>query len=332
MTTRPWTFAVRRIFRAFVADGCADIAASLAFYAILALLPASMVGFSVLSVLGRDDETAQILLDVVRAVAPEEAVDGVSALLKELADLQMSGLLLAFGVLLSVWSVARYVGVLGRGMNRIYGVDEGRRLWVLKPIQLGIAAVVIICASIAALLIVGSGPVAKALGSAFGLGEAVLLVWRIARWPLLVVLVVFVVAFLYYFTPNIRPPHFRWMSLGAVVAILVLAIASAGFGLYIGNFADYDRVYGSFAGIIVFALWMWIANMALLVGVEFDAEAERIRELRDGVPAETQIQLPLRDASRIAKVVHNDRSDVAEARRIRRSAQADAANDTEPTT
>lgn len=330
MTRRPWAFAVRRIFRAFVADGCADIAASLAFYAILALLPASMVGFSILSVLGRDDETAQILLDVVRAVAPEEAADGVSAFLKELADLQMSGLLLVFGVLLSIWSVSRYVGVLARGMNRIYGVEEGRRLWVLIPIQLGIALVVIVCASFAALLVVGSESVAKALGSAFGLGEVTLLVWRIARWPLLVVLVIFVIAFLYYFTPNVRPPHFRWMSLGALVAILVLAIASAGFGLYIGNFADYDRVYGSFAGIIVFALWMWIANMALLVGVEFDAEAERIRELRDGVPAETQVQLPLRDASRIAKVVRNDRADVAEARRIRQRAGADAANDAEP--
>lgn len=327
MTTRSWPFAVRRIFRAFVADGCADIAASLAFYAILALLPASMVGFSILSVLGRDDETAKILLDVARGIAPGEAADGVGGFLKELADLKMSGLLLVFGVLLSIWSVSRYVGVLARGMNRIYGVEEGRRLWVIKPVQLGIAAVVIVCAAIAALLVVGSGPVAKALGGAIGLGEATLFVWRIARWPLLVVLVIFVIAFLYYFTPNVRPPRFRWMSLGAVVAISVLSIASAGFALYIGNFANYDRIYGSFAGIIVFALWMWIANIALLVGVEFDAEVVRIRQLRDGMPAETQVQLPLRDASRIAKVVRNDRADVAEARRIRESAQGDSTND-----
>ncbi|MDQ0644274.1 YihY/virulence factor BrkB family protein [Microbacterium murale] len=326
MTKRSWTFAIRRIFRAFAADGCADIAASLAFYAILALLPASMVGFSILSVLGRDDETAQILLEVVRAVAPEEAATGVGDFLGELADLRMSGLLLVFGVLLSIWSVARYVGVLGRGMNRIYGVEEGRRLWTLKLNQLAIAVVTIFCAAIAVLLIVGSGPVAEAIGTSLGLGEAVLVVWRIARWPLLILIVLFVVALLYYFTPNVRPPRFRWMSLGAAVAILVLAIASAGFGLYIANFSNYDRVYGSFAGVIVFALWMWIANMALLVGVEFDTELERIRELRAGVPAETQVQLPLRDAGRIAKVVRKDRADAADARRIRRRARSDAAD------
>lgn len=317
MTTRSTAFILRRIFRAFLADGCADVAASLAFYAILALLPATMVGFSVLSVLGRDDETAQILVDVTRAIAPEEAASGLSDFLGELADLRMSGLLLVFGVLLSIWSVSRYVGVLGRGMNRIYGVEEGRRLWTLVPIQLVIAVVTIVCAVIAVLLIVGSGPVAHAVGNALGLGESVLFVWRVVRWPLLVVLVVFVVAFLYYFSPNIRPPRFRLISLGAAVAIAVLAVASAGFGLYVANFANYERVYGSFAAVIVFALWMWIANMALLVGVEFDTELERIRELRRGVPAETQVQLPLRDASRIAVVVRKDRADVAEARRIR---------------
>ncbi|WP_426185305.1 YihY/virulence factor BrkB family protein [Microbacterium sp. TWP3-1-2b2] len=320
MTTHAWTFAIRRIIRAFAADGCADTAASLAFYAILALLPASMVGFSILSVLGRDDETAQILLEVVRAVAPEEAARGVGDFLKELADLRMSGLLLVFGVLLSIWSVGRFVGVLGRGMNKIYGVEEGRPIWSLKLTQLAIAVVTIVCAVIAALLIVGSGPVAHAIGNALGMGEIALFVWRIGRWPLLVLLVVFVIAFLYYFTPNVRPPRFRLISLGAVVAIAVLAIASAGFGLYIANFSNYDRVYGSFAGIIAFALWMWIANMALLVGVEFDAELERIRELRAGVPAETQVQLPLRDAGRIATVVRRDRADAAAARQIREKA------------
>ena len=256
MATRSWTFALRRIFRAFAADGCADIAASLAFYAILALLPATMVGFSILSVLGRDDETARILLDVVRAIAPGEAASGVGDFLHELADLRMSGFLLVFGVLLSIWSMGRYVAVLGRGMNRIYGVEEGRPLVTLKPTQLAIAVVAILCGVIAVLLIVGSGPVAQAVGDAFGIGEVVLFAWRIARWPLLVVLVVFVVAFLYYFTPNIRPPHFRWMSLGAAVAIAVLAIASAGFGVYIAGLSNYDRIYGSFAGVIVFALWM----------------------------------------------------------------------------
>jgi len=315
---RSWKFVVRRTFRAFGTEGCPDIAASLTFYAILALVPAVMVSFSVVSLLGRGDETAGIVLDVARALVPDASAAPIRDVLDQIAEARLSGILLVFALGLTVWAVARYVAALGRGMNVIYGVEEGRSVWKLKLGQILIALVVIVCVAAAAAMLAVTGDVAKALGDAFGVGELTLLIWRIARWPLLAAVVIFVLAFLYYFAPNVKPARFRWMSLGAAVALVVLLLASLAFGLYASNFADFDRLYGAFGSIIVFALWLWITNMAMLVGAVFDAELERVRELQAGIPAETQVQVPLRDASRIAKSVRQDRKDEAEARDIRK--------------
>lgn len=315
---RSWKFAVRRTLRAFGADQCTDVAASLTFYAVLALVPAAMVSFSALSLLGRGEETGRIVIDVVHAWAPDASTAALQDAVSQIAEARLSGILLVFALALTLWAVARYVAALGRGMNRIYGVAEGRILWRLKAGQLLIALVIIVCTALVAALLTVSGGVAEAVGESLGLGETALFVWRIVRWPLLAAVVVFLLAFLYYFAPNVKPTGFRWMSLGAAVALVVLLLASLGFWLYVSNLADYDRIYGAFAGVIIFGLWLWIANMAILVGAEFDAEVERVRQLQAGIPAETQVQVPLRDARRIAKDVRRDRKEEAQARRIRR--------------
>lgn len=311
-------FVIRRIVRRFALDGCPDTAAGLTFYTVLALIPSAIAGFSVLSVLGRDEETSALLLEVARGVLPEGAAGVAEGFLGQLADARISGIVLTLALLLAVWSTARYVGVFGRGMNSIYGVAEGRPWWRLKLTHLMVAVVSMLCIAIVVLLLVGTGPVAEAVGQALGLGDGVLLAWRIVRWPLLLAVLVFVVALLYYFAPNIDHPRFRWLSVGAAFALVVLIVASVLYGLYVTRFAHYDRVYGPLAGVIVFALWLWIANMALLTGAEFDAEAERVRELNAGIPAETQVQVPLRDARRIAKTVRHERADAEAAHRIRR--------------
>ncbi|GAA1546917.1 YihY/virulence factor BrkB family protein [Microbacterium ginsengiterrae] len=315
---RSWWYAARRSIRAFATDGCIDIAASLTFFSVLALVPAIMVAFSIVSLLGRGDETARIVVDVVRALVPDADASSVRDAVSQIAETRPSGIVLVIAVGLTVWSVARYVAALGRGMNTIFGVPEGRVLWRLKIAHVLVAIVVIICIALAVSVLVLTAGVAEAIGEALGWGETVLVVWRIVRWPLLAAVVIFLLAFLYYFAPNVRPEHFRWMSIGGAVALVVLVIASFGFWLYVSNIADYDRVYGALAGVIVFALWLWIANMALLVGAEFDAELERVRQLEAGIPAEKQLQVPLRDARRIVKAVRLDRKEEAEARRIRR--------------
>jgi membrane protein len=162
-----------------------------------------------------------------------------------------------------------------------------------------------------------SGPVVDAIGDAFGIGEAVQVVWEIAKWPLLALAVILIIALLYYATPNAKQPKFRWISLGAVLAIVVLVIASAGFALYVANFSNYDRTYGSLAGVIVFLLWLWLANLALLFGAEFDAELERGRQLQAGIEAEENIQLPPRDTRKSEKDAKQEEEDVELGRKIR---------------
>jgi len=205
-------------------------------------------------------------------------------------------------------------------MNRIWEIDEGRPIWKLKPAQLAVTLLAILLVVLALILLIVSGPVAEAVGQALGIGEVGLLIWQIAKWPVLAFIVVFFVAVLYYFTQNAKQPRFRWVSTGAVIAIVTLVIASLGFGIYVANFSNYDRTYGSLAGVIIFLLWVWIANLALLFGAEFDAELERGRQLQGGLEAEERIQLPPRDTNRIDKKAEREEKEIAEARGIRERA------------
>lgn len=181
--------------------------------------------------------------------------------------------------------------------------------------------IAIVLIAIAAIILVVSGPVTEAIGSALGVGETVTTIWSIAKWPVLALVVILVVAILYYATPNAKQPKFRWMSMGAFLAILILGIATVAFGFYVANFSNYDKNYGSLAGVIIFLLWLWIANNALLFGAEFDAELERGRQLQAGIAAEEDIQLPPRDTKRSDKAAKKEAEDIAEGRRIRTEAK-----------
>lgn len=314
---RSWRFVARGTARKFADDGAADIAAALTFHSVLALVPAMLVGVSVVSLLGSDSTAVTFVLEVVRAVAPEETAMTIADAVDGLADSALAGPALIIGMGLTIWAVARYIAVLGRGMNRVYDVDEGRSPWALKSMQVAVALVVLLATAAAVAVGAASSSVAAAIGEQLGGGEAALLVWRIARWPILVVIVVATVAFLYDRAPNIRHPRFRWLSWGAALAIVVLAIASLAFGLYVSSIVDYERVYGQLAGIIVLLLWLWIANLALVLGVEFDASLERARELSAGIPAEASPRLPLRDRSRVVRKQARRSAEIAEARRLR---------------
>lgn len=314
-----WKYVLKKTIREFSDDGCQDIAAALTYFAVLSLFPALIAVFSLLGVVGQGREAADAVLGIVEQVAPD-AAEGVRGPIEELAGSQAAGLALISGVVLAIWTASGYVGAFSRAMNRIWEIDEGRPFWKLKPIQLAVTLFAILLVVIGLVLLIISGPVAEAVGQAIGIGEAGLLVWQIARWPILAFVVVLFVAVLYYFTPNARQPKFRWVSAGAVIAIAVLVIASLGFGIYVVNFSNYDRTYGSLAGVIIFLLWVWIANLALLFGAEFDAELERGRQLQGGLPAEERIQLPPRDTKKIDKKAEREEKEIAEARAIRERA------------
>jgi membrane protein len=231
---------------------------------------------------------------------------------------RVAGLALAFGLLTALWTASGYVGAFGRALNQIYGVEEGRPFWRLRPYQALVTAAVLVLAALVAVGLVVSGPVAEGLGEALGLGTAGLAVWRVVKWPVVLVVVALTVCLLYYATPNVRLPRLRWIAAGAMVAVVGWLLCSLLFAVYVSNFGSYNRVYGSLAGMVVLLLWLWITNMALLYGAEVNAEVERLRQLRAGQPAEKALQLELRDDTGIAKAQRRQAEDRLEARRIRR--------------
>jgi membrane protein len=202
-------------------------------------------------------------------------------------------------------------------MNRVYEIDEGRPVWKLMPVTLLVTLVAVVMAALIVVALVLSGPVARAVGDAVGLGATAVTVWGIAKWPVVLLLAAALIAILYHVTPNVRQPRMRWISVGAVVAIVAWILASAGFGLYVATFASYDATYGSLAGIIVFLLWLWITNLALLFGAELDAELERGRELQGGIAAEESVQLPPKDVRASEKREAKRLEDVERGRELR---------------
>ncbi len=238
-------------------------------------------------------------------------------------------LALVIGVLAALWSASGYVGAFGRAMNRIYEIDEGRPFWKLRPIMLLLTLVAVLLAAVALLMLIVSGPVAESVGNVIGIGDAALTAWSIAKWPILGLIVIVVVGLLYYTTPNVQQPKFRWISVGAAVAIVIWVLASVGFAFYVANFGSYNKTYGSLAGVIVALLFLWITNLALLFGGELDAELERGRQLEAGIAAEEELQLPARDTRNIKKARKKRDKDVAFGRRIRRQAAANGASDRE---
>ena len=317
-----WKYILKKTLREFSKDQCTDLAAALTYYAVLALFPGLLALVSLLSIFGQGQKGTDALMNIVTDVAPN-AADTLRSTITELTQSHAGGFAFVIGLVLALWSASGYVGAFGRAMNRIYEIDEGRPFYKLRPTMLLITLVAVILAALVALGLVVSGPVARSIGSAIGLGDAAVTVFNIAKWPIMLAIVVMVVAILYYATPNVKQPTFRWISLGAGVAILVWILASLGLAFYVANFANYNKTYGSLAGVIVFLLWLWLTNLALLFGAELDSETERGRQLQAGIKAEETLQLPPRDTKASDKSAAKDEKAMAEARAIRTSAEPD---------
>jgi membrane protein len=312
-----WLYVARRTMREFSKDQCTDLAAALTYYAVLALFPALIALLSILGLVGQGPKIVSSMLDIMSTSGLAGVAKTLGPTLKQLTNTPGAGLALIIGLATALWSASGYVGSFGRAMNRIYEIREGRPVWKLRPVMLLVTLVSVILVAIVALGLVVSGPIAQKVGDAVGLGSTAVMVWNIAKWPVMLAIVVFIVALLYYATPNIKQPKFRWLSIGAIVAILVWVIASALFGFYVSNFSSYNKTYGSLAGVIVFLLWLWLTNIALLFGAELDAELERGRELQAGVAAEKSVQLPPRDDRNIKKLDEKEEKDIARARELR---------------
>jgi membrane protein len=268
-------FVLRRVVSRFFDDQCTDLAAALTYYGVLSLFPAAVALISLLGIVGQGTSTIDALLQVLNNLGGDSIVSTLRDPLEQLAVSRAAGFGLAIGLLTAVWSASGYVGAFWRAMNRIHQVDEKQPLWKLKTLQLIVTLICVALVTLAALILVVTGPVADAVGRAIGVGDTLVTVWNVAKWPVLLIVVAIVVALLYQAAPSLQRPRFRWLSLGALVAIVIWGIASALFGFYVSRFSSYDKTYGTLAGVVVFLLWLWITNVALLFGAELDVELDR---------------------------------------------------------
>ncbi|WP_372697566.1 YihY/virulence factor BrkB family protein [Arthrobacter sp. JSM 101049] len=321
LSGRAWKYILKRTIGEFSRDKCTDLAAALTYHTVLSIFPALLALVSLLGVVGQAESTVKMIMGMIEGVASPQVADTLRQPIEQLATAPSAGLALIVGLLGALWTASGYVGAFGRAMNRIYEVDEGRPFYKLRPLMLLVTLVMLLLAVAMAILLIVSGPIARTIGDAVGLGETAVMVWNIAKWPVLVVFAILLIAVLYYGTPNVKQPKFRWLSLGSVLALVILAIATLGFFFYVSNFGHYNKTYGAIGGVIVMLLWIWIANLSLLLGAEFDAEMERGRELQGGLHAAEDVQLPPRDTKASDKRSLKEERIIEEGRALRQASR-----------
>jgi YihY family inner membrane protein len=294
LTRRGWWDVLKRTVREFREDNLTDWAAALTYYGVLSIFPALLVLVSILGLVGTS--ATQPLLDNVGAFAPGAARDIVANAIRGLEESQgAAGILFVVGLAGALWSASGYIAAFMRASNTIWDVEEGRPIWKTLPLRIGITLVVVVLLAASAIAVVVTGPLADKVGELIGLGSAAVTAWDIAKWPVLLVVVAFIFALLYWASPNVRHPGFRWLTPGGVLAVVVWVLASAAFALYVANFGSYNKTYGSLGAIIIFLVWLWISNVALLLGAEMNAELARGRAISGGHPENEEPFLEPRD-------------------------------------
>ncbi|MFD5015820.1 YihY/virulence factor BrkB family protein [Streptomyces chartreusis] len=291
---RSWGAVLKGTLKEFKKDELTDRAAALTYYSILALFPALLALISLLGVIG--ESATQQVLDNIQKLAPGAARDVLTSAVQQMqGNAGVGSVMAVVGVLLAVWSASGYVAAFIRTANAVYDVPEGRPAWKVLPVRVGVTVTLMVMAVISAVIVVFTGGLAQEVGSSLGIGDTALTVWSIAKWPVLVLLVTIMIAILYWATPNAKVRGFRWITPGSFLALVIWLIASAGFAVYVANFASYNKTYGTFAGVIIFLVWLWITNLAILLGLECDAELARQRAVAGGHPAEKEPYVEPRD-------------------------------------
>src|SRR5437588_9356208 len=300
LTVGSWGGVFKRTVTEFRQDNLTDLAAALTYYGLLAIFPAIIALVSILGLIGHS--ATQPLIENLSKVAPGPAKSIFTSAIQNLNKSQgAAGIIFIAGLAGALWSASGYVAGFMRASNAIYDVEEGRPIWKTLPVRVGVTVVVVILLAICSVAVVLTGGLAKQVGNLIGVGSSAVQVWDIAKWPVLVLIVSFMLAILYWASPNVKHPGFRWLSPGAIVAVAVWLIASAAFALYVANFSSYNKTYGALGGVVVFLVWLWISNVAILLGAELNAELERGRLIEAGHPADREPFVEPRDTRKMQR-------------------------------
>jgi membrane protein len=295
---RSWWGVLRRTVKEFKDDNLTDWAAALTYYGVLAIFPALLALVSVLGLIG--PSATQPLIDNISAVAPGPAKQIVTSAIQNLQkNSGAAGVLFIIGIAGALWSASGYVAAFMRASNAIYEVGEGRPIWKTVPTRVLTTLVLLIMLAAVTIAVTLTGGLAQQVGKLVGLGDAAVTAWDIAKWPVILAVVITMFAILYWAAPNVKHPRFRWISPGGIVGVLLWIVASAAFAFYVANFSSYNKTYGALGGVIVFLVWLWISNIAILLGAEFNAEVERGRAIEAGHPADREPFLEPRDTRKL---------------------------------
>ncbi|MCW2516141.1 MAG: ribonuclease [Mycobacterium sp.] len=297
--SKPSLFAVlKRVGQQVGNDGLTDLAAALTYYAVLSIVPGLIVLISILGLLGPD--TATQVADQAQAIAPGSSANFVHTLITQAqANKGGAGLSAILGVAVALWSASGYVAAFMRASNVVYGIGEGRPIWKTLPIRLGVTVAAVILLVLSAMIVVLSGPVAHQIGNLLGVGDTAVLIWNIAKWPVLVVLVSVLLAILFWASPNAKQGGVKWVSPGGVIAVLIWLVISGLFAVYVATFASYNKTYGSLAGVVIFLVWLWLSNLAILLGAEVNAELDHAKAIAQGLPEDVEPFAEPRDTRKL---------------------------------
>ncbi len=300
---RTWFAVLRRTVVEFREDNVTNLAAALTYYGVLAIFPALIALVSILGLIGHS--ATQPLIENLGKVAPGPAKTVFTSAIQNLNHSRgAAGVIFVAGVLGALWSASGYVSGFMWASNRIYDVEEGRPIWKKLPVRLGVTVVTVLLLALSSVAVVVTGGLARQVGNLLGVGSTAVTVWDIAKWPVLVFFVSLMLAILYWAAPNVKHPGFRWVSPGGILAVAIWLIASGAFALYVANFSSYNKTYGSLAAIVIFLVWLWISNIAILLGAEFNAELERGRSIEAGTPADREPFLEPRDTRKMTGREH----------------------------
>ncbi|MGI8593180.1 MAG: YihY/virulence factor BrkB family protein [Solirubrobacteraceae bacterium] len=286
---------IKRTLVSFYDDQMTHHAAALTYYGLMSLFPALLLALSLLGLLGQYPQTYDAIIGYLRDVAPASVVAPLDSSLR--GALQSKGTAattFAISVVFALYGTTGCLEAARRALNVVFEIENGRSFLRRKTVDVASTFVLLALALLSVTLVFVGGRFADDLLGFIGLGPTVAHAWSIARWPAAVLVAMFVFAFVYFVTPDVQQRSFRWVTPGAMVAVVLWLLTSLGFSTYISRVADVGAIYGTFTGAILLVGWMWLTNVAMLFGAELNAEIERQEELAEGVPERDTLNRPAR--------------------------------------